>query len=392
MKKNLVLIIGNSGLTHKNDSTNNRMLKINEFLKVKKNIKLYYYQLRECKYQPEFINFINHKVNNSYFFSFIFLLRSRIEYDLIIAEGTRGAVIAYIYSIFRKTPFVWRQFGITLNDELKTIPNKIKFSVLLKKYFYRKIVKSKRCVAVICTEDGCANKTFFLDRLKIKPEKFYLVKNQRTPTKLSFNNSKNSSTFTIVSIGRINKWKKLHILLNSFKKFIDLFNFNEDEIKLKLLGLDSDLEYEKYLILKAEELDIKKHLIILKNLELQQINKHITESSVTVSLTAYNPIIESLQNGTPVITYDYGEVYDIFKNFEAVKIICGDIRKSTYLSEKEELLIENELCNALIDCYKKKDKLKFIGIQGRKQLEKEFPTLDQHAKTVSQIYLKFIKC
>lgn len=340
---------------------------------------------------PEGINFLNDQANSSYFLSIKHLLKLKNKYELVIAESTRGVVIAYVYFLFTNTPFVWRQFGITLNDELITFPNKYKLKVLLKKYFYKIIVNSSGCKAVICTEDGCANKAFFLDRLKIKPEKFHLIKNQRTPTNFKLSLSK-SNTFIITSIGRINKWKKIHILLNSFKKFIDLFNFNENEIRLKLIGLDSDLKYEKYLIQKAEELDIKKHLIILKNLELEEINKHIIESTLTVSLTAYNPIIESLQNGTPVITYDYGEVFDIFKNFEAVKIICRDIKKSTYLSEKDELLIENELRDALIECYKKKDKLKFIGLQGQKQLEKEFPTLDQHAKTVSQIYLKFIKC
>ena len=366
------------------------MLNIFRFLKLENKINIDYYQLRSCLYKPEWINFLNNEANSSYFLSIKFLLKQKNKYSLVIAESTRGAVIAYFYFLFRNTPFVWRQFGITLNDELITFPNKYKLKVLIKKYFYKIIVNSSGCKAVICTEDGCANKEFFLDRLKIKSEKFHLIKNQRTPANFKLTVSK-SNTFIITSIGRINKWKKIHLLLNSFKKFIDLFNFNKDEIKLKLLGLNSDFKYEEFLIQKAEELNIKKHLIILKNLELEEINKHIIKSSLTVSLTAYNPIIESLQNGTPVITYDYGEVYDIFKNFEAVKIICRNIRKSTYLSEKDELLIEKELSDALIECYENKEKLKYIGIQGQKQIETEFPTLDQHTKIVSKIYLKLIK-
>jgi len=367
------------------------MLNIFRFLKLEKKISIDYYQLRDCLNKPEGINFLNNEANTSYFWSIKFILKLKNNYDLVIAESARGAVIAYFYFLFRKTPFVWRQFGITLNDELITFPNKYKLKVLIKKYFYKTIVNSSGCKAVICTEDGCANKAFFLDRLKMKNEKFHLIKNQRTPTNLKLTLSK-PNTFIITSIGRINKWKKIHLLLNSFKKFIDFLNFNEDEVKLKLLGLSNDFKYEEYLIQKAKELDIDKYLIILKDLELEEINKHIIKSSLTVSLTAYNPIIESLQKGTPVITYDYGEVYDIFKNFEAVKIICRNIRKSTYLSQKDELLIENELSDALIEFYENKDKLKHIGIQGQKLLEKEFPTLEQHTKIVSNIYLKFIKC
>ena len=67
---------------------------------------------------------------------------------------------------------------------------------------------------------------------------------------------------------------------------------------------------------------------------MSELSDKLKSSSITVSLTAYNPIIESLQNGTPVITYEYGEVNDIFKKCEAVKVICKDIKKSTRLNLK----------------------------------------------------------
>ena len=215
-----------------------------------------------------------------------------------------------------------------------------------------------------------------------------MIKNQRTENKQNFikKEIQNKLEFNIVQIGRIDAWKKIHIVIDAlitinanYPKIMKLIKFN-------IIGISQDKEYEEKLLNKINSNNLSNNIFFDKDLEYDAIEKKLQNSDLSISLTAYNPIIESLQNGVPVITYEYGEVSDIFKDCQAVFIVAKNIKKSTLLSMKEEKQIQDELEEKIIELYYKKDKLSAVGKNGKLFVENNFPNINQHSKEICDIY------
>ena len=383
------MILGNTGLNSSDNSTNNRMKAVFYDLYKKHNLQLDYYKLRPANLEVDYINYINHKENKSIFQSIRTILIQQNDYALSIGETFHAVLISYLLYRIKGTPFVWRQFGSTFNDELGSFVFNPK--VVIKFILHKIISNSKGCKAIICTEDGCANKSLFIDRLGVSPSFFHLIKNQRTPIKSPVNSiKKESNKFVISQVGRISTWKKIHLLLKaiSIAALKDIHFKNNYHIQI--IGLTQDKSYERTLKQYVLDNKMSNQVFFINNLSLSELSDKLKSSFITVSLTAYNPIIESLQNGTPVITYEYGEVNDIFKKCKAVKVICKDIKKSTKLNLKQEKRITEELSEELLNSFQIKDKLADIGNNGKKFIEKNFPTLEEHVKLINQILIKCI--
>lgn len=385
-----LLILGNTGLDEKNNSTNLRMRKIFEVLHYENKCLLDYYKLRDAKLNVPHINYLNKDVNSNPIKAFLFLIKLNSKYDLLIAETFNASIAAYLYYLLKRTPFIWRQFGTTFNDDLN-FKNYFNPKILLKLLLHKLIANSNGCKAIVCTEDGCANSTLFLDKLKILKNKFYIVKNQRTENiNLKKINCEEGQTFNIVQIGRINSWKKIHLVIDVIidikKERPDIFEL----IQLDIIGIVDDKDYEMNLVNNINFYGLENHVFIEQNLQYSEIEEKLHNSDLSISLTAYNPIIESLQNEVPVITYEYGEVNSIFKDCPAVFVLAKNIKKSTNLSNKEENQIKKELKDKLIESFYKRGKLHNIGIEGRKFVEKEFPTIEEHSKEIVDVYMKVI--
>ncbi|MDN5050691.1 glycosyltransferase [Aliarcobacter butzleri] len=385
-----LLILGNTGLDEKNNSTNLRMRKIFEVLHYQKECFLDYYKLRDAKLNVPHINYLNKDANSNPIKAFLFLIKVNSKYDLLIAETFNASIAAYLYYLLKRTPFIWRQFGTTFNDDLN-FKNYFNPKILLKLLLHKLIANSNGCKGIVCTEDGCANSTLFLDKLKILKNKFYIVKNQRTENiNLRKTNCKERQTFNIVQIGRINTWKKIHLVIDVIidikKERPDIFEL----IQLDIIGIIDDKDYEMNLVNNINLYGLENHVFIEQNLQYSEIEEKLHNSDLSISLTAYNPIIESLQNEVPVITYEYGEVNSIFKDCPAVFVLAKNIKKSTNLSNTEENQIKKELKDKLIESFYKREKLHNIGIEGRKFVEKEFPTIEEHSKEIVDIYMKVI--
>mgnify|MGYP001220408571 CR=1 FL=1 len=384
-----ILIFGNTGLNEADNSTNNRMKAVFYDLYKNHNLQLDYYKLRAASLDVNYISYVNEKENKSILHAIKTITNQRMDYNLSIGETFKGVLISYVLYLLRGTPFVWRQFGSTFNDELHTIVYRPK--VIFKLLLYKIITKSKGCRAIICTEDGCANKALFIERLGVSVNKFHMIKNQRTPfMSQSIQVEKTPNDFIITQVGRISPWKKIHLLLKALS-FASSKNTNfKNNYSLNIIGITQDEPYERELKKYIEDHNMSSQVYFLNNLGLNELSSKLTESSITVSLTAYNPIIESLQNQTPVITYEYGEINDVFNKCNAVKIICKDIKKSSNLNFKDERRIVEELGKELINSYKNKNKLIEIGIQGKEYVENNFPTLDEHVKLINQVLIKAI--
>ena len=388
-KRKKILIFGNTGLNNANNSTNNRMKAVFYDLYKKHNVQLDYYKLRPATLEVDYINYINQKENKSIFQSIKTILIQRNDYDLLIGETFHAALVCYLLYRIKGIPFVWRQFGSTFNDELESFI--INPKVVIKFILHKIISNSKGCKAIICTEDGCANKTLFIERLGTPLKKFNLIKNQRTPINSQpISIKKESNNFIITQVGRISSWKKIHLLLKALSLAGSKSTHFKKNYSLQIIGLTQEESYERELKKYVAYNKMSNQVFFFNNLSLNELSGKLKESTITVSLTAYNPIIESLQNGTPVITYEYGEVGEIFKKCNAVKVICNDLKKSSNLSLIEEQRIIEELSEVLLKSFNNKEKLAVIGIKGKKYVENNFPTLEEHVQLINQILIKAI--
>lgn len=388
-KRKNILIVGNTGLNNSDNSTNNRMKAVFFDLYKKHNVKLDYYKLRPTTLEVDYINYINQKEKKSIFQSIKTILIQRNDYDLLIGETFHAALICYLLYRIKAIPFVWRQFGSTFNDELESFV--IYPKVVIKFILYKIISNSKGCRGIICTEDGCANKSLFIDKLGVSPSHFHLVKNQRTPVNEKLDSFKNESNdFIITQVGRISSWKKIHLLLNAVSLAASKCSRFKKNYCIQIIGLAQDELYEKELKQYVFDNEMSNQVFFINNLTLSELSGRLKTTSISVSLTAYNPIIESLQNKTPVITYEYGEVNAIFKKCNAVKIICKDIKKSSKLSLTQENQIVQELSKELLYFFHNKGEIARIGEEGKKFVEKNFPTLQEHVKLINQILIKAI--
>ena len=116
MKK--ILVLGNTGLNNSNNSTNNRMKKIFEVMHTQYEVTFDYYKLREAILEVDYIHYLNKIANANPIVAFQAIGKENKQYDLILAETFNAAIIAYMLFLKNKTPFIWRQFGNTFNDEL----------------------------------------------------------------------------------------------------------------------------------------------------------------------------------------------------------------------------------------------------------------------------------
>ena len=377
-----ILFIGNSGLNSDNNSTSIRMKEIIEELSINYFHEIDYYKLRKATLVKPYLNYINPEENANIWFAIKSICKEHKKYDLIIGESFKGAIIAYIISNLQSTKFIWRQFGSTFNDELKS--SFLRPKTLFKFFFHKIIINSRHLSAVICTEDGCANRALYINRLNLNENKFFLVKNQRTEF---IDIVKKEPKQTVISvIGRIVRWKKIHLLIESIILAKKQNRSFAENFLLQIIGVPSEIEYELALkdLIKSSRLE--NQVVFYKNLNLEEISLKISESTFVVSLTAYNPIIESLQNKTPVITYNYGEVNEIFESNPAVVIIGKSIRKSSGLNKKEEETIIQELAEQIINYHINKKRLLNVGEEGQKKLVSQFPTLKEHVTQVCEIY------
>ena len=386
---NKILIIGNSGLDEKNNSTNLRMRKIFENLNQKYNLSFDYFKLREATLKVDYINYINKVANPNPIKAFLEIKKLKKNYKISIAETFNAVIVSYLIYKFNGTPFIWRQFGTTFNDEF-SLKNYFKLKFLIKFILHRIIANSKGCKAIVCTEDGCANRTLYIDKLNVDKEKLYLVKNQRPSVKEVISEKIKSQDLRLIQIGRITSWKKIDIVLNAISNIKKNNPEIGKKINFKIIGQTQDEEYEKDLKKIILDNNLSEQVHFFKDLEYPEIESKILESDISISLTAYNPIVESLQNETPCITYNYGEVEKIFEKTNAVKILCKDMAKSSDLTEKEKNKILIELEDCLVNLYKEKELLPSLGREGKKFIENNFPSLDEHVSEISKIYLKSI--
>ncbi|CAA6804546.1 MAG: Unknown protein [uncultured Sulfurovum sp.] len=389
MKK--ILVIGNTGLNSSNNSTNNRMKKIFEVMHHEYAFVFDYYQLREAVLEVDYIDYINKKANASPIEALKFLLKREEKYEMVLAETFNAVIIAYFFALKTKTPFIWRQFGTTFNDELG-FKNYFKPKILLKFLLHKLIANSSKCKAVVCTEDGCANRTLYLNKLGMSPDKLYMVKNQRTASTLVNKEEvfSKDNVFKMVQIGRITSWKKIHLLIKAITHIQTTHPKIAEKIELDIIGQTQDSAYEARLTKEIKEHALDQQIHFKKNLEYDQIEKILATANLSISLTAYNPIIESLQNETAVITYEYGEIGKVFETCESVFILAKNIKKSSFLSPEQESKIVKELEEKLVELIEQPEVLNTLAKNAKLFVEDNFPLLDEHVKEITNIYMKVV--
>jgi glycosyltransferase involved in cell wall biosynthesis len=388
MKK--ILVLGNTGLNSSNNSTNNRMKKIFEVMHTQYGFTFDYYKLREAVLEVDYINYLNKKADANPIHAYKTIVKENKHYEIVLAETFNAVIVAYMFFLKTKTPFIWRQFGNSLNDELN-FKNYFKPKILLKFLLHKVISNSKGCKAVVCTEDGCANRTLYIDKLGMSIDRLYMIKNQRTEQSVEAIKLLSSKTniFKVVQVGRITAWKKIHILVDALINIKNKYPKISEKIELDIIGQTQDREYENSLREKIKEYKLEKNITFKKDLQYHDIEEIFKTTDLSISLTAYNPIIESLQNEIPVITYEYGEIGEVFNDCKAVFILAKGIKKSSFLSKEQEAQITEELAEQIRVLFKEKGLIE-LGKEGKLFVEKHFPLLDEHVNEIISIYIKEI--
>jgi len=380
-----ILIICNSGLAKKKKTTSLRISGIWDKLMYEN--ELMFFRLRAFD-ANEIYNVINDRILGV-FSSALFLRRfykQTKKFDLIIAESFKGALIALFFPF--NIPFVWRQYGSTFGTELLNRKSSIKTRI--KKYLYKKISFSKKCQSIIVTLDGCLNKTLYENMLKVPKNKMRYIYNPKVDIEASVNTnekSNNKDEFVITQLGRITPWKKIHLTLKAIKKIID--QENALKIKFTIAGTISDKDYHNQLVQYIQNNELENYVDFKYDLDQNEVANTFFYSDVSISLTAYSPVIESLTMNTPVIIYNWGEVDEQFDDFENVEIIGREIRKESLLTQAEETQIVDELAEKIMEAYKKRH-IKRNWERDNKLLDKRFPTLEESIEIGYQYYKEII--
>ncbi len=185
-----------------------------------------------------------------------------------------------------------------------------------------------------------------------------------------FNFSKDRNEKKIVFIGRLEKRKGIHILIDSLKKI-------ETQVKLVIIGPSYNDKYSKEIMSKIDEenKEGKHEISYLGPLSHENIIKILKESMLLVCPSISEDfgmvIIEAMSCGTPVIASDIGGIKDIITNHENGIVIPPE--NDSELARSIEYLINNHELRSK------------LSINGRKTVEDKY-SWESIVKRLSRIY------
>jgi len=265
--------------------------------------------------------------------------KNNLNIDLLLVDHISFIKIANKIADYFDLKIILRVYGIwDLFDKNNILGPKRMISKEILKRNLKKI--NYRYESIIITEDG-TNITRFEKYVREKGfyGAFYRVRNSVSYNK-KINNKRNSNKYIITNISTYDKGKGAHLIYEFLKyEFKNNPNFKEN-FKFNLIGRGPYIKKIKNFVDKN---DLSKAVIIHGYLDREQINKILSYSDLLISINSYNPALEALSHGVPVIINDYGEVKKIFNEIKGVKII-GEFNKSLYLNKKilKEYILELE--------------------------------------------------
>ena len=277
------------------------------------------------------------------------------EYDILHFHDDVDLTFP-LFSYFVKKPKVFHCHTLqeTFNNYIKNIICKMGFR------------KSSEVYLTVSSNTAKLAKELGTNEVKILPNGVDIIK-------FSFN-SQNRENKLILFVGRFERRKGIHVLLNSL-------SFLKTPVTLVIIGPHSNDEYSKEVIsqIKAENKKGKHNITYLGFVNLDDLVKWLQKASIFVcpSLSESFGIVnvEAMSCGTPVIASDIEGIRDIIESGK--NGILAPPNDPIKLAEAIQYLLENEDI-----------RIKF-GKEGRKKVERKF-SWDVIAKRLCKIYKELI--
>jgi glycosyltransferase involved in cell wall biosynthesis len=244
--------------------------------------------------------------NEAYFFSpdIFFGLRNE-SCDVLHIHSFQTLTSFFAYRSIKKSNVYKIFFTPHFYDKAST-----KFRTFLHR-FYDRIQKqiffgSDKVICVSRYEQEKLNKIF-----NIPPEKLVYIPNGLNLEDFQGNiEVKKNHDFEILTVNRLERYKNIHKIFPALKSLIE--KHHEKDIHMTIVGKGP---YEKALIKKIEDFDLRDHVSFEKDLPRKKLVERYKSADVFVSLSDFEVfgivVFEALMSNTPAIV---SKNIDFFKN------------------------------------------------------------------------------
>jgi len=286
-----------------------------------------------------------------YSFKLGFSISRKIQPNVFYGHTYYGVPSAYLLSKLFKVPYVYRAYGsMDLNEQLETILGRIRH--------INEIIAMKIPADIyIFTNDGSETDKAAI-KLNVNKEKikfwrngiFKIITNEKIRSQIRTELKLKNDQIMCVTAARLVPNKYIGEILEAIKIL------NNNSIVLFILGdgeIKSDLEK------KAIKLEIENRVHFLGAVSREFVSNYFMASDIVLALGSYNPILEGMTLGKPVICLELGATKDLIENgkngilldspnsaeiAEAIKILASDEKLRSYLSvEAEKSIHKNYL-------------------------------------------------
>ncbi len=245
---------------------------------------------------------------------------------LIIVDNISELLSAIELGKKFEIPILFRWYGIFDFPERLKLLNylrlRFKPKTLLKTLFQLhilyKFLNYQYGSKIVITQDGAAIEEFrkrFSQDFKKKILKLRNARPEQALYEFEFNDD---SSVNVLYVSRLVALKKPDVVLYAMY-FLKKFNKNLFErIRLVIIG---DGPMRKKLTHLALKLHLSNHVVFLGYIPNSEIKRMLPRVTLSLSVNSHNPIVESLISGVPVVANDFGEVSELFKNIEGIKLV-----------------------------------------------------------------------
>ncbi len=226
------------------------------------------------------------------------------------------------------------------------------------------ILNNNRLLKIFVNKIICPSKDLYLRCKKYGFKNIYHL-----PYYQQINKNKLGKQDYFLYVGRLNKFKGVDYLLNSFKIAIR----NNHDLKLLIIG---EGEEKKSLMDKMIRLKLQNNVKFIGHINNEDLNQYYQNALAVIIPSIYpevSPLVayESMNNSKPIIAFDNGGIKELIIQNET-----GWIIKDNNI---------NELAKKIIYLSKNKSKAKYMGINAKKYLINNFSEKD-HIKALTKIY------
>lgn len=322
--------------------------------------------------------------------------KHNIKIDGIIVDHIYFLSTAVVLSKILKVKISLRLYGIWDFFEKTKITNITNIRDILKKRKIKKCLKkiNKNVVSIIITQDGTKTKKF-IDYLRNKLNfkgKIYEIKNCIARSKTLDPHKyfrRVDEEFNVTYISTFSKGKESKLIIQIIELLKTTYPKIFDKLRFFLIG---DGNLMKKMVFYSKIKGLSNHIKFTGYLKKYEIERYLNKTDLLICINSYNPALESLSKGIPVIINNFGEVDKLFVNIKGLIIVGNDVRKLR-LNNFERKKLAGEFSKSIVNCFEKRSEMDFnFKSDIIKSLFNSFPSLEEKVYIEYSMYIKsFLK-